>query len=592
VLLLRGVNELFSLNRYLFIYRWRLLAGCVCIIASNLFAVYPAKITRQIIDTAILTGGKQLSLMASETIKSKLLHLLMLLLVATVLKGVFMFLMRQSLIVMSRFVEYDLKNEIFSKLQKLPMGFYKHAHTGDVMSRMSEDVGHVRMYVGPSLMYLINLMVMSVMVIYAMFSVNTVLACWVLLPLPFLSLVVYAISRIIQKQSTRIQSQVGWISTLAQETFSGIRVVQSLAAGPEFKKRMQQEGEKYFQYTTQQIFTEALYQPAIGFLIGLSVLLTVLVGGILVSKGEITPGNIAEFILYVYMLTWPFTSLGWVSALMQKAAASMRRINQLLDTEEAPLIRLSASEQISKPNIRLEAVTVQYAGMQQPALHRVSLNIATGSSLGITGRTGSGKSTLLHVLSGFVYPTSGNLYLNDHPLPHLHVKELRQMTGLASQDVFLFSDTIQNNIAFAKPGASRQEVELASEMACFHQTVMQFGNKYDTLLGERGINLSGGQRQRLSLARAFLAKPSLLMIDDCLSALDTATESSVVKEIMQMKGVTKLLAAHRLSTLMMCDTIIYLENGSIVEQGTHAQLMEIKGRYYQTWLHQHAHHQN
>jgi ATP-binding cassette subfamily B protein len=278
----------------------------------------------------------------------------MLLLVATVLKGVFMFLMRQSLIVMSRFVEYDLKNEIFSKLQKLPMGFYKHAHTGDVMSRMSEDVGHVRMYVGPSLMYLINLMVMSVMVIYAMFSVNTVLACWVLLPLPFLSLVVYAISRIIQKQSTRIQSQVGWISTLAQETFSGIRVVQSLAAGPEFKKRMQQEGEKYFQYTTQQIFTEALYQPAIGFLIGLSVLLTVLVGGILVSKGEITPGNIAEFILYVYMLTWPFTSLGWVSALMQKAAASMRRINQLLDTEEAPLIRLSASEQISKSNISLK----------------------------------------------------------------------------------------------------------------------------------------------------------------------------------------------------------------------------------------------
>lgn len=586
------MNELFSLNRYLFTYRWRLLLGCLCIIASNWFAVYPAKITRQIIDTAMLTGGKQLSVMASETLKAKLLHLLILLLIATLLKGVFMFLMRQSLIVMSRLVEYDLKNEIFSKLQKLSMDFYKHAHTGDVMSRMSEDVGHVRMYVGPSLMYLINLIVMSVMVIYAMFSVNAVLACWVLLPLPFLSLVVYAISRIIQKQSTRIQSQVGWISTLSQETFSGIRVVQSLAAAPEFRKRMQHEGEKYFQYNTRQIFTEALYQPAIGFLIGLSVLLTVLVGGIQVSKGEITPGNIAEFILYVYMLTWPFTSLGWVSALMQKAAASMRRINQLLHTEEAPIIRLAPSVHVAQPSIRLEEVCVQYSGMQQPALQNISLHIAYGSSLGITGRTGSGKSTLLHVLSGFVYPSSGKLFLNELPLPHLCVAEFREITGLASQDVFLFSDTIQNNIAFARPGASRQEVERASDMACFHQTVMQFPHKYDTLLGERGINLSGGQRQRLSLARAFLAKPSLLMIDDCLSALDTATEASLVEEIMQMKGVTKILAAHRLSSLMRCDNIIYLENGAIVEQGSHAQLMELKGRYYQTWTHQHANYQN
>ena len=581
------MKDLFSLNRFLLAYKGRLLAGFVFVAASNIFAVYPAEITRRIIDTSNDFFAATAKGADAGKIHEQLLWLLFLLLGATLLKGICMYFMRQSLIVMSRWIEYDLKNEIYLKLQKLPLSFYRKSHTGDIMARMSEDVSNVRMYVGPSIMYLMNLLVMAVVVIYAMFRVNAQLALWVLMPLPVLSVLVYTISRVIQRQSMRIQSQVGSLSTLSQETFSGIRVIQALAAEPASQSKMKNESDLYFRYSTKQVLIEALYQPAISLLIGCSVILTVLVGGIQVTEGQITTGNIAEFILYVNMLTWPFTSLGWVSALIQKATASMRRINRLLEAPEAPLQELPSEMDAGKAAFSLHKVSLSFTGRNSPVLKNVSLEIPAGSSLGITGKTGSGKTTLIHLLAGFYTPDSGTLSFNGFPVQHFNIPSLRANSGIVTQDTFLFSDTIYNNLTFASSDVSFEEVTRAAHFACLHETIMKFELQYSSMLGERGINLSGGQRQRLSIARAVLPNPTLLIMDDALSALDTKTENEIIGNLKTLKEVTMVIAGHRLSAIRHCDQIIYLEGGQIVEQGTHESLMQQRGKYYQIWQLQH-----
>ncbi len=565
--------------------------GIVFITVSNLFAIYPAQITRFTIDY-VSSSYQKYSIVKDTNLKDLLfssyskvfLFFFLIIIVSTLLKGLFMFFMRQTIIIMSRLIEFDMKNEVFKKYQALDLPFYRKNNTGDLMARISEDVSQVRMYTGPAIMYSINLIVLFILVIAAMVNISPILTFYVLLPLPFLSFGVYYVSNKINAKSKLIQKQVSTLSTFVQEAFSGIRVIKAFNREAHSVNELKNESEKYKELSLSLVRTDALFQPVITLLIGLSSIFTIYVGGLEAIKGNITLGNIAEFVIYVNMLVWPVTAIGWVSSIIQKAAASQTRINEFLDTKSS-IQNDTSINTIVNGKIEFKNVSFTYPDSRIVALKNVSFIINKGETLAVIGKTGSGKSTIAALVCGLYSNFEGEILIDDKPIKQQNIYDLRKQIGYVPQDVFLFSDSIKNNIAFgfedAKINLNTEKIIQAAKDACVYENIIAFADGFDTKIGERGVTLSGGQKQRLSIARAIIKNPELLIFDDCLSAVDTETESKILKNLKHiMKGKTSILISHRVSTVKNATNIIVIEDGEIVEKGSHAKLTENKGVYY------------
>ncbi len=504
-------------------------------------------------------------------------------LVFTLLSGFFLFLTRQTIIVVSRHIEYDLKNAVYKHYQQLDRAFYKRNSTGDLMNRISEDVGKVRQFLGPAVMYITNLVVLTIMIVWVMLDVNVELTLWSLAPLPLLSVAIYLVSETINQRSMATQRQQSRLSSMAQETFSGMRVIKAYAREEQVVQRFRRVAKDYRKTSLAQAKVDSLFMPAIMLLVGLSTALVIFVGGILLIEGTsgVTVGNLAEFTLYVTKLTWPFASLGMITSQVQQAAVSMERINEFLGTR--PGIRPGGDELAEvKGAIEFRNVGFTYPETGIQALRNVTFRVPAGSTLAIVGHTGSGKSTIVDLMCRLYDPTSGEVLLDGVPLPQVSMEKLRGQLGVVPQEVFLFSDTIANNIAFSLDEGDdvQQRVEEAARIAQVHRDIRQFPRGYSTLLGERGVTLSGGQKQRVSIARALVRRPRILIFDDPLSAVDTATEEAILSGLQRiMQGRTTIIVSHRISAVQHADHILVLEQGRITEEGDHAQLVSIGGRY-------------
>lgn len=573
-------------NKYLLKYKWRLLLGIVFVTIANIFAIVPAQVVRNTfdlvkntIDLYFLFKGTahEQEVYASFTYNIVLYGLIIL--GMAFLRGIFMFLMRQTIIVMSRLVEYDQKNEIYAHYQSLPLSFYRRNNTGDLMARISEDVGKVRMYFGPAIMYGLNLITMSVLCISIMLSINVKLTLWTLLPLPILSLTIYFVNNIIEKRSLEIQKSLSDMSTFVQEAFSGVRVIKAFARENDSEQNFSLQTNNYHQKQMALAKVNALFSPSVMALVGLSILIVVYVGGNEVIKGNITAGNVAEFIMYVTMLTWPFTSLGWVSSIIQRAEASQQRINEFLETKTNIISRQDIKTPI-EGHIRFENVGFTYPDSGIKALKNISFEVKKGESIAILGTTGSGKSTIANLICRLMDSVSGQIYIDNTPIQNFNIKTLRSHIGYVPQDVFLFSDTVRNNIAFGSVKLNESDMLTAAKNADLYDTIQEFPHSFDTKLGERGITLSGGQKQRLSIARALARRPEILILDDCLSAVDTHTENTILQNLQNvMEGCTSVIISHRVSSAKLADKIILLDKGEVVEAGTHTSLYAENGRY-------------
>ncbi len=584
------MKELKSLNKFLIHYKWRLLLGVFFIICANWFNLYPAQIFRNSIDIVVETintytyvEGSKIQSEVYENLAKALLIFAALLLAVALIKGVFTFFMRYTIIMVSRFIEFDLKNEIYNHYQNLDTSFYKENKTGDIMNRIGDDVSKVRMYLGPSIMYLINLVVLFALVITTMVNINAELSLYILLPLPVLSVTIYYVSRLINIKSERVQKQLSKLFSLSQETFAGIRVIKAYNKSNSTIKNFNQEAQNYRSIAMNLVTTESLFYPVILFLPVLSTLITIYVGGLEVIKGTITYGNIGEFVIYINLLTWPVASLGWVTSLIQRAVASQKRINEFLLTE--PKIQNHTKEPIEiKGSIEFKNVQFTYPESGIQALKNISFKVQPGEKLAIVGKTGSGKSTIVQLLNRLYDNSSGEILIDNCPIQNINLNDLRNQTGCVPQDVFLFSDTIGNNISFGtfgKNGKSNQkDIKWAAKQAVVHETIKQFTEGYETVVGERGVTLSGGQKQRISIARAILKNPKILIFDDCLSAVDTETEEKILKNLNQlMTNKTTIIVSHRISSIQDADHIIMVENGKIIEEGKHEELIQLKGAY-------------
>jgi ATP-binding cassette subfamily B multidrug efflux pump len=582
------LKALRHLNKYFYRYRVRLLLGILFVAASNLFAIFPAQMVREAIDliklnlTQITNGNEQNASVLKESLSKSVLYFTFLVILFAVARGVFMYLMRQTIIVMSRLVEYDLKNEIFAHYQSLDQTFYRRNRIGDLMARISEDVSRVRMYVGPAVMYAINLVVTIVLVLGVMFSVNERLTWLVIMPLPILSYAIFKINNLINVKSDAIQTQLSALTSFVQEAFSGIRVIKSFAAEGASENSFEAETELYRHKQMDLAKVDAFFFPLMVFLTGLSSIITIYIGGLEVIAGRASMGNIAEFVIYVNLLTWPVTSLGYTSSLIQRAAASQARINEFLQTK--PEMDFPKQEQVSfNHSIQFNNISYTYSGKNFPALNQISFEIKKGSTLAILGTTGSGKTTLIQLLLRLFDPTEGNIFIDGQNLKQIDLSKWKNKIGYVPQDVFLFSDTIENNIAFGSNPLhkmNQEEVKQAAINASLHQNIIDFPEAYQTRVGERGITLSGGQKQRVAIARAFIKNPELLVLDDCLSALDTKTESDILKHLQSIKiNKTTLIVSHRVSSVKDADQILVLDQGKIIEKGTHEELLELNGSY-------------
>ncbi len=555
-----------------------------------MFSVFPAQAVGRAIDLI----KEKLALYVQQTavgstnalqeeLNASILYFSGLILLFAIIRGAFMYLMRQTLIVMSRKVEFDLKNEVFAHYQQLSLAFYKVNNTGDLMSRISEDVSRVRMYVGPAVMYFTNLVVTFLVVIPYMYSVDFWFATLVLLPLPVLSYAIFRVNNTINRKSDAIQAQLSSITGFVQETFSGIRVLKSFAVEKETKQAFEKELDLYKSKSLSLAKTDATFFPLMTFLTGLSTLITLGVGGWLVLQGKIGVGTIAEFIIYVNLLTWPVTALGYTSSLVQRAAASQERINQFLSVKPDIISPQNAPYSFEK-EIRFEHVTFCYPEKSIPALNNISLVIPKGKTIAVLGTTGSGKTTLVQLLLRVMDCTEGSITIDGIDIKKINTTLLKTETGYAPQEVFLFSDTVYNNIVFGltaeKPPVTNEQMLQAIEMAALSQTIAELPQGLQTIVGERGVSLSGGQKQRVAIARALIKQPQLLVLDDCLSAVDTKTEAEILRHLKSfMKNRTALIISHRVSTVKDADYILLLDNGSITEEGTHAQLLIKNGRY-------------
>ena len=587
------MGALGHLNKYFWKYKWHLFLGIFFTFCSNFFGVVPAQLVRyaldlvtETIDVYFLFKGFPIQSVFYEVFASTLFYYGGLIVLMAFIKGVFLFLIRQTLIVMSRHIEYEMKNEIYAHYQTLPLSFYRKQNTGDLMARISEDVSKVRMYVGPSMMYGFNLITVFALVIYYMAKVNVTLMWYVLLPLPILSLSIYYVNSIVMKKSEEIQAGLSSISTLAQEAFSGIRVLKSFVRENHSGQQFASASANYRKKSLDLVKVDSLFTPLISLLVGFSTLLVVYIGSKEVMAGEITVGNITEFIMYVFMLTWPVTALGWTSSQIQRAAASQKRINEFLQAKS----ELEIGKQIVKPisgNWVFKNVSFTYPGTEREILNQLSFEIESGESVALLGTTGSGKSSLAQLLARFYDPSSGDILLDGVSLKDWDIKHVRQSLAYVPQDVFLFSTTIAENISFGQDGMSNEQIMHAAKMADVYENIMEFPDQFETILGERGVTLSGGQKQRVSIARALAKNPTMLILDDCLSAVDTHTEHKILNNLKKiMVGKTSLIISHRVSSAKLAKRIMVLQDGQIVETGNHLQLMKRKGYYYELYQNQ------
>lgn len=533
------------------------------------------------IDTYRMLEGFELQSSYYSTLAQTLLYYGGLVIVLAIIMGVFMYFMRQTIIVMSRLIEYDLRKEIFAQYEKLSSSFFKRNKTGDLMSRVSEDVSKVRMYVGPAVLYGINLTSTVVLVVYSMLQVSVELTLYALAPLPLLSISIYYISNIINKKSYKIQQQLSKMNSAAQEIYSGIRVVKSYGQERANWGFFSQEADTFKDKSLELAKVEAFFYPLMIILIGLSTIITVYVGGVQVAKGNISPGNIAEFVIYVNMLTWPVTAVGWVASIIQQASASQERINEFL--HEEPEVKNTAKGQKNtaiQGDIRFNNLSFTYPDTGITAIKNLDLEIKAGQKIAIVGKTGSGKTTLADLLLRMYDRTSGELSIDGKDIQAHDLGHLRNHIGYVPQDGFLFSDTIANNIAFGKRDASMDEIQQFAQYASVHEDIMNLPQAYETFVGERGVTLSGGQKQRVAIARALIKQPDIIILDDCLSAVDTNTEKQILAYFNEfLANKTTIVITHRIYSHLTFDQIIVLEDGQIVEQGTHEELLKTGGYY-------------
>ena len=584
------MKSLAYLNKFFYKYRWRLIPGVLFVIISNVFGVLTAPLIR-VAFNLVAENISVYHLFANfnrQTVIYNLFGYSMLLfagivLALAVLRGLFLFLMRQTIILMSRHIEYDLKNEIYSHYQLLSLAFYRRHNTGDLMNRVTEDVSRVRMYLGPGIMYTINTVTLFIISICFMVTVDIKLTIFSIMPMPILVVTIYYVNNIINFRSEKIQQRLSALSSFVQENFSGIRVIKSYVREETVRESFAEESENYKTHSMELVKVQAMFFPTMLLLVGLSNVIIMYVGGVEVMKGSITAGNIAEFIVYLNMLTFPVMSLGWVTSLIQRAAASQKRINEFLH-ERPEIISPIVVPRIVKGKIDFKNVSFYYPDTGIHALKNVSFTAEPGHMIAIIGRTGSGKSTIANLIMRMYDVTGGHILIDDEPVQHLNLENYRSQIGFVPQEVFLFSDTIANNIAFSADILNMPLVEQAARDAAVYTNIMELEHGFETLIGERGVTLSGGQKQRVSIARAIVKHPQILIFDDCLSAVDTRTEEEILRNLGGiMEGKTSIIIAHRISTIKNADKILVMDDGEIVEQGTHEELMNLKQVYFELY---------
>lgn len=568
------------LNKYFIKYKWLLGAGAFFVIISVIFKLFPALLIRNSFDTiAEVIENYKTGAVQNELVRWELIKYGLFIIASAVLQGIFMYFMRQTIVVMSRHIEYDLKNVVFEQYQRLTQRFFKQNNTGDLMNRISEDVGKVRMYVGPAIMYALNTGFTIILVISIMISVSPKLTLLTLAPLPLLAFLVYKVANLINVKSLAVQQQLSTLSTFAQESFSGMRVIKSYHRLHWFNAKFKAEAIEYRSVNEELFRVNATFQPIMILMVGISTLITIFVGGQLYFAGEVSAGNITEFIYYVNLLTWPIASIGWVTSLVQSAAASMERLNEFL-SEEPDFKSGDYRPSSFHGTVTFKNVSFTYPNSGIQALDNVSFTLQAGHSLGILGKTGSGKSTVTALMVRQYDPTEGQILIDGVDVKDWHLPTLKKYLGWVPQEAFLFSDTIARNIAFGLDEFNQNQVEQAAKAAGVHDNIIDFPKQYETTVGERGVTLSGGQKQRVSIARALAKSPKLMVFDDCLSAVDTETEELILGNIKEATAsISSMIVAHRVSSVKHCEQIICLENGQIIEKGTHEEL-EIAGGHY------------
>ncbi len=580
------MKHLLVLNKYFYQYKYTFLIGVLFVAISNIFSIMPPQAIRYAFDLVKddIVYYKMYSGFALQnsfySIFSQAIFIFGIsVLLMALLRGIFMFLMRQTLIVMSRRIEFDLRNDMYAHYQSLTAAFYKRNRTGDLMSRITEDIVRVRMYLGPAIMYAVNLFVTIVTVMAIMLSTNVELTLYAVLPLPFLAGSIYYVNSIIHAKSEAIQQQMSKLTAIAQEAFSGIRLIKAYVQEKANIGFFDDESNTYRQKSIDLTRTQALFSPLMLVLVGTSTVLTIYIGGKQVIDGKITSGNIAEFILYVNMLTWPVMSIGWTAAMVQRAAASQKRINEFMNTMPE-IVSVNNTPVQLKGKITFKNVGFTYPDTGIKAMNKVSFELLPGEKMAIVGRTGSGKSTIAELLVRNYDTTEGEILLDDQALKQLNLESVRQQIGYVPQDVFLFSDTVSNNVSFGRPDATPEQIRKAAQQASVLKEIESLPEGFDTIVGERGVKLSGGQRQRISIARAILKNPPILILDEATSALDTESERLVQDALTNlMKNRTSIVIAHRLSTIANADEIIVMNNGEIIERGNHSELLALNGFY-------------
>ncbi|WP_395044016.1 ABC transporter ATP-binding protein [Flavobacterium sp.] len=585
------MKELQYLNKYFIKYKYSFLLGILITIVAQIFRLFTPKLIRKSFEAIEnhdkLSDLKKASSTVSDLYKAEIINNVLLIIGTALIAGVLTFLMRQTLIVMSRHIEFDLKNEVFKHYEVLDQNFYKKNRTGDLMNRISEDVGKVRMYVGPAVMYTINTLITFAIVIIYMYNVSPKLTFYTLLPLPFLSFIIFKISVIINKRSTIFQQYLSKISSYTQEVFSGIRVIKAYGLEEQHQQNIINLAQESKTKSMSLANVQSFFGPLMITLIGVSNLVVIYFGGMMYIDGSIKSiGTIAEFILYVNMLTWPVATIGWVSSLVQEAEASQKRINEFLKIE--PEIKNNTSENsIINGEIEFKNVSFTFDDTNIEALKNVSFKVNKGETLAILGKTGSGKSTIITLLTRIHDIKEGAIFIDGKPIDEVNLFDLRKSIGIVPQDAFLFSDSIKNNIKFGKETATDDEVYDAAKKAVVHDNIINFNQQYETILGERGITLSGGQKQRVSIARAIIKNPKILLLDDCLSAVDTETEEQILNNLLEIsKDKTTIIVSHRVSSAKNADKIIILEDGKIIQQATHNQLVNQEGYYKELYFKQ------
>lgn len=575
------MKSLRYINKYFVKYKWRFLLGILFTVISNYFGVQMPAFFSDSIDQF----QQQIQSNEPSAYLWLALELGGIYMGFSLLKGFFLFLMRQTIIVMSRYIEFDLKKEIYDQYQALDQSFYKQNATGDLMNRISEDVGLVRMYTGPGIMYTINLAVSFILIVGKMMTISPSLTIYVLLPLPIMSILIYKVSSAMNKMSLEVQKEQSFLSTLAQESFAGIRIIKAYQREEQTSQKVSESAERYKKQSMRLVLVNAFFSPTIIFLIGLSSMIAIYYGGLLTFEKKMTIGGIVAFIMYVTNLTWPFASLGWISSIIQRAAASQQRINEFLQRQ--PIIKNDTDLSCPLDNgLQFENVSFTYPNSTAVVLENVSFSVQKGETLAIIGSTGSGKSSICTLLARHFDPSSGQISIDNRALPAYSLTDYRRQIAVVPQDVFLFSDSIANNLKFGVEEAalSQTDLEIACKKAHVLHNIQDFQEGFETILGERGVNLSGGQKQRISIARALLRKPRLLILDDCLSAVDTETEEIILEELQKdAQERATIIVSHRISSIRNATKIIVLDHGKIIESGTHDSLLAQKSAYYEMY---------